>query len=249
MKNKIYYPIILNLVLLLTACVPAKKVVYFQELEGVEINETIVNYEPKLQAGDLLNVSVSAIDAEAAIPFNLYEGRGTSASPMNYLVNVDGDLNFPVIGKIKAKGQTNKQITNLLTKRLSDYIKNPVVNVRLINFKVSVLGEVRNPGTYPVLNERISILEAISMAGDLTIQGKRANVLLVREEDGKRVFIPIDLTNKQLFNSRYYYLAQNDVLYIEPNKVKVNSSAVGTNTGIVISAISAIISIIAIFIR
>jgi len=242
MKNNIYYPIVLSLVLLLTACVPAKKMVYFQELEGVAINETIVNYEPKLQVGDVLNVSVSAVDFEAVQPFNLIEGAGNNSRAMSYLINVDGDLNFPVLGIIKAEGLTNKQITNLLTKRLSAYIKSPVVNVRLINFKVSVLGEVGRPGTYPVSNERISVLEAISLAGDLTIQGKRANVLLVREEDGKRVFVPIDLTNKQLFNSPYYYLAQNDVLYVEPNKAKINASG-GFNVGTVLGIVSTLISI------
>ena len=168
---------------------------------------------------------------------------------MSYLVNIDGELNFPVLGKIKVEGFTNKEITDLLTKRLSDYIKNPVVNVRLINFKVSVLGEVGRPGTYPVTNERISIIEAISLARDLTIQGKRANVLLVREEHGKRVFVNIDLTNKKLFNSPYYYLAQNDVVYVAPNKAKMNASAASPNTGIIISAISVLISLIAILTR
>ena len=249
MKNKFYYPIVFSIALLSVACVPSKKMIYFQEIENVKIEETIVNYEPKLQIGDVLNVSVSAIDIEAALPFNLYEGTGTSATPMSYLVNIDGELNFPVLGKIKVEGFTNKEITDLLTKRLSDYIKNPVVNVRLINFKVSVLGEVGRPGTYPVTNERISIIEALSLAGDLTIQGKRANVLLVREEQGKRVFVNIDLTNKQLFNSPYYYLAQNDVVYVAPNKTKINNSGVGANTGVVFSAISILISIIGILIR
>ncbi len=249
MKNKFYYPILFSIALLSVACVPSKKMIYFQELENVKIEETIVNYEPKLQVGDMLNVSVSAIDIEAVQPFNLFVGSGDSATAMSYLVNIDGELNFPVLGKIKVEGFTNKEITDLLTKRLSDYIKNPVVNVRLINFKVSVLGEVGRPGTYPVTNERISIIEAISLARDLTIQGKRANVLLVREEHGKRVFVNIDLTNKKLFNSPYYYLAQNDVVYVAPNKAKMNASAASPNTGIIISAISVLISLIAILTR
>ncbi|NOR29384.1 MAG: polysaccharide export protein [Lutibacter sp.] len=238
-----------SIALLSVACVPSKKMIYFQEIENVKIEETVVNYEPKLQVGDMLNISVSAIDIEAVQPFNLFVGSGDSATAMSYLVNIDGELNFPVLGKIKVEGFTNKEVTDLLTKRLSDYIKNPVVNVRLINFKVSVLGEVRDPGTYPVTNERISIIEALSLAGDLTIQGKRANVLLVREEQGKRVFVNIDLTNKQLFNSPYYYLAQNDVVYVAPNKTKINNSGIGTSTGIIFSAISVLISLIAILTR
>ena len=128
-------------------------------------------------------------------------------------------------------------------------INKPIVNIRLTNFKVTVLGEVTKPGTYPVANERISIIEAIGLAGDLTIQGKRTTVTLVREVQGERKFVTIDLTNKKLFNSPYYYLAQNDVIYVEPNKTKVNSSAVGSNAGLILSSISTLISLIAILTR
>lgn len=249
-NNKFKYLFIVGLGMLLASCVSTQKVVYFQEVAGVEVQEHITIFEPKVQIGDLLNINVSAIDAAAVIPFNLYESTGVGTpKPIDYLVNTDGEINFPVVGKVKVEGATTKQITTNLTKTLRNYLKNPIVNIRVTNFRVTVLGEVKVPGTYTIQNERISIIEAIGLAGDLTIQGKRTTVLLVREQDGKRQFITMDLTNKKLFNSPYYYLAQNDVIYIEPNKAKVNSSAVGTNAGIIISSVSALISLIAILTR
>ncbi|AMC10850.1 hypothetical protein Lupro_06160 [Lutibacter profundi] len=251
MKNMfIKYLLILSVVLTVTSCVSTKKIVYFQDVDGVIENETIAAFEPKIQKGDILKINVSAIDTEAATPFNLYESAGaTSSKQLTYLVDVDGNINFPVLGKIKVEGFSNKQITNNLTQLLSSYIKNPVVNVRLINFKITVLGEVKSPGTYTVPNERISILGAIGLAGDLSIQGKRKTVIIVREEEGKRKLITMDLSNKKLLNSPYFYLAQNDVIYVEPNKAKINSSAVGANAGIIISSISTVISLIAILTR
>ena len=243
------------MLLMLSSCVSKKKMVYFGEMEGVSINEALQNYEPTIQKGDLLNINVSAIDAEAAIPFNLYETpiiKGSisgAATPLPYLVNADGAINFPVIGALKVAGFTTKELTSTLTTTLNDYIKNPIVNIRITNFKVTVLGEVKMPGTYAVANERISILEAIGLAGDLTIQGNRVALTIIREQNGKRVFISVDLTNKKLFNSPYFYLAQNDVIYIEPNKAKINSSVVGANTSIIFASISSLISIIAILTR
>lgn len=245
---------ILGLALLITSCASSNKIIYFQGSEVDKNFETLLNFEPHIQVGDILAVNVSAIDAEAAIPFNLYETPITSktysnAKPLTYLVNVDGDIHFPVIGKLTVGGLTTKQLTDTLTKVLGDYITQPIVNIRLTNFKITVLGEVKAPGTYAVPNERISIVEALGLAGDLTIHGKRNNVMLVREQDGKRISVVIDLTNKQFFSSPYYYLSQNDVIYVAPNKTKVNSSAVGANTGVVVSSISILISLAALLIR
>lgn len=134
----------------------------------------------------------------------------------------------------------------MLTQKLSEYLKNPIVNIRLKNFKITVLGEVKMPGTYLIANERITLLEAIGLAGDLNIQAKRSKIKLIREQQGKRTLTTFDLTSKDLFNSPYFYLAQNDVVYVEPNKTKMNSSVVGPNSGIIISSISTLISLIAI---
>ena len=252
MKNRLKTAVAIVLLISMGSCVAKKEMLYLQDAEGINALEAIVKVEPKIQQDDLLSINVSALDAEAALPFNLFEAGGTVASipkPITYLVNSDGEINFPVLGKIKVEGFTTKEITNQVTEALMPYILKPIVNIRLTNFKVTVLGEVQKPGTYPVPNERISILEAIGLAGDLTIQGKRKTVVLVREQNGKRTFVDIDLTNREILNSPYFYLAQNDVLIVEPNKSKINSSAVGANTGIILSSISFLISIVAIIIR
>lgn len=252
MKNRLKTAVAIVLLISMGSCVAKKEMLYLQETEGINALEAIVKVEPKIQQNDLLAINVSALDAEAALPFNLFEAGGTATSipkPITYLVNSDGDINFPVLGRIKVEGYSTKEITSHLTEALAVYIKNPILNIRLTNFKVTVLGEVKSPGTYPVQNERISILEAIGLAGDLTIQGKRKTVVLVREQNGKRTFINIDLTNREIMNSPYFYLAQNDVLIVEPNKSKINSSAVGANTGIILSTISFLISILAIVTR
>jgi polysaccharide export outer membrane protein len=251
MINRLKFLVAALLMVSLGSCVSNKEIIYLQDAEGITEIETIVKVEPKIQQDDLLSINVSALDAEAALPFNLFEAGNAMAQPkpITYLVNSDGDINFPVLGKIKVEGFTTKEITNHLTEALAIYIKNPIVNIRLTNFKVTVLGEVQKPGTYQVPNERISILEAIGLAGDLTIQGKRKTVVLVREQNGKRTFVNIDLTSREILNSPYFYLAQNDVLIVEPNKSRINSSAVGANTSIILSSISILTTIVAIIIR
>ncbi len=251
MEKRLKLATVIVLMVSLGSCVSNKEMVYLQDAEGITALEAIVKVEPKIQQNDILSINVSALDAEAALPFNLFEAGNTTSlpKPITYLVNSDGDINFPVLGKIKVEGFTTKEITSYLTEALAVYIKNPIVNIRLTNFKVTVLGEVKSPGTYPVPNERISILEAIGLAGDLTIQGKRKTVVLIREQNGKRTFVDIDLTSREILNSPYFYLAQNDVLIVEPNKSKINSSAVGANTGIILTSISFLISIVAILIR
>lgn len=242
--------VLVAVISLFSSCVSTEKMVYFQNEKNTAIATVLANFEPQIQAGDFLSINVAAIDAAAAMPFNLYEApTTTNLTPLLYLVAADGTINFPVLGTLAVGGLTTKQINEKLSGLLTAYIQQPIVNVRLTNFKVTVLGDVNKPGTYAVPNERITILEAIGLAGDLTIQGKRKNVQLVREKNGVREIISIDLTSKALFNSPYYYLAQNDVLYIEPNKTKINSSAVGSNTSILISSISALISLIAILTR
>lgn len=251
MKNKnIKYLLIVWLTVILTSCVSSEKMVYFQDNQDNLSHEDYEIYEPKIQIGDILSINVSAIDKGAAVPFNLYESTSTmDPKPLTYIVDNDGEITFPVVGILKVEGITTKILKQQLTKTLAEYLARPIVNIRLVNFKVAVLGEVKTPGTYLIPNERISVIEAISLAGDLTIHGKRKTVMLIREQGGKRAFITLDLTDKKIFRSPYFYLAQNDVIYVEPNKTKLNSSAVGDNAGIILSSIISIISIIAILIR
>ncbi|MCL7764544.1 polysaccharide biosynthesis/export family protein [Polaribacter sp. Z014] len=243
--------IIVLFLVLASSCVSKQKMVYFGDKEGFIMKKTLREYESTIQKDDLLNINVSATNGEAVMPFNIYEtpilgtGMGT-VKPLPYLVNAEGEINFPVLGKLKVTGITTDALSVLLVQKLSEYITKPIVNITTTNFKITVLGEVNRPGTYSIVNKRITMLEALGLAGDLTINGNRVNITLIREKDGRRVFIPIDITNKELFNSRFYYLAQNDVIYVEPNKSKINSSAVGPNTSIIFTSIATLISIIAI---
>ncbi len=246
--------LIIILATLFTGCASSKKLNYFQdnkgETEGFILNETITNYQPTIQYGDMLSINVASIEPELAAPFNLIEQRDNQMiRQIPYIVNIAGEINFPVIGKIKVAQLTTKEVTARIHELLLKYLNSPTVIVQLINFKVSVLGEVSSPGSYTILNERINIIEALALAGDLTIYGKRKTITLIRENNEIREFIPIDLTNKELFNSPYYYLAQNDILYVEANKTRVNSSKVGPNTAIIISSISILISLAAILVN
>ena len=225
--------------LLLASCTSPKKMVYFQGTVQEEVQDVLLDYEPKIQPGDLITIHVSGIDPTAAATFNIYETTGFGTpKKVPYLVNKEGTIHFPVLGAVMAKGLTTLALTSYLETHLAEFLVKPIVNIRLVNFKISVMGDVKAPGAYTIPNERITIVEALVLAGDLTIQGKRKNVLLIREIDGKRTFIPIDLTNRALFNSPYYYLVQNDVVYVEPNKAKINSSVVGGNTSIIFSSIA-----------
>jgi polysaccharide export outer membrane protein len=245
---------IIVLASLFIGCASPKKVNYFQDesgqMDGFILTDTIVNYEPTIQYGDMLSINVSAMEPELAVPFNIIETRGNQMiRQIPYIVNVSGKINFPVLGEIKVAELTTKEVTALIYQKLLKYLNEPTVIVQLVNFKISVLGEVTSPGSYNITNERINLLEALALAGDLTIYGKRKTVTLIRENNGIREFIPIDLTNKELFNSPYYFLAQNDIIYVEGNKTRVNSSKVGPNTAIIVSSLSILISLVAILAR
>jgi polysaccharide export outer membrane protein len=240
--------------LLANSCASSKDIQYFQNVENEVLIDSTSTFSAKIQSGDLLYINVTTINAEAALPFNLYESpklqnSNSIGKPLPYLVDDDGNINFPVLGKLKIVGLTTKELTNKLEMDLEEYITNPTINIRFDNFRVSVLGEVVKPGAYQVLNERISVIEAIGLAGDLTIYGQRDNVLLVRIENGEKIFTTLDLTNKNIFNSPYYNLKQNDIIYVSPNKTKVNSSAVGPNTSVIISSASLLITVLALILK
>ncbi len=172
--------------------------------------------------------------------------RGASVNnpgtPVDYLVDRDGEIDFPVIGKLKIAGLSPEEVRALLRDKLSDYLKDPIINIRLMNYTVTVLGEVNNPGTYPVNGEQITVLEALGLAGDLTIKGMRKNVLIIRDFNGTKVYTRIDLTRKDVLDSPVYYLTQNDVVYVEPNNSAIASSSLDQRTSITISIISTLIT-------
>ncbi|GGK42683.1 MULTISPECIES: polysaccharide biosynthesis/export family protein [Flavobacteriaceae] len=249
MKINYLYKFTLLFLMLITisSCVSKKDMIYFQNDETIS-NELYKNYAPKIQTADILNITVSAREPDAVKAYNLTGGGGQTTKPITYLVDKQGDIIFPELGKIKVGGLTTEELKANLISRLEVYITNPIVTIRLENFRVSILGEVKSPGPYNLENEKVSIPEALAMAGDLTIQGKRKNILLLRTTGDKVESIRLDLTDKSLFKSPYFYLAQNDIVYVEPNKAKVNSSAIGTTSSL-ISIASALLSLVLILTR
>ncbi|MDY0781391.1 polysaccharide biosynthesis/export family protein [Tenacibaculum sp. IB213877] len=246
-----------KIVILLTlvfafSCVSKKEIVYFQNDE-IEQNLVSNSYKTVLKPDDLLQITITALDLEAAKPFNLpavsyltTTDRATGTpQQQSYLVDNNGEIDFPVLGKIKIGGLTRTEAIEFLRKKLDpDYIKNPTINIRIANYKVTVLGDVNKPGTYTIPNERITILEAIGLAGDLKITGKRNNVFVMREVEGKKIKYEIDLRSNKIFTSPVYYLQQNDFVYIEPNKASSQDAAYNKNRAFYISVGSIILSLL-----
>lgn len=244
-SSKFSIIILLIFVFIISSCATRKEVVYFQDSGDFE---TLVNnndFVSKFKVDDLVSIHVSSLNPEASAPFNLIRGRaegGFQAEQVDYLVDHDGEIDFPVIGKIKIEGLSPDELRILLRERLSDYLKDPIINIRLRNFTVTILGAVQRPGTYPVNGEQINILEALGLAGDLLVQGVRENVLVIRDFNGTKVYTRIDLTSKAMVKSPVFYLTQNDVVYVEPNKSAIRSSSINQNTSVAISIASLLIT-------
>ena len=252
-KNLLLLPALLVLV---TSCFTPKKVLYLQDLTQGQEQELKENYEAKIKKDDLLQILILAQTPEAAKPFNLtslIQELGTTNSSGNqdqysYLVDANGNIDLPILGRMTVEGLTTQQVKEIVTQKLQEknLIKDPVVQVRIQNFKVLMLGEVKNPGAIEVRGERITLLDAISEAGDLTMQGRRDRVAVIREEAGKRTVNYLDLKSKNIFDSPYFYLKQNDVVYIEPNdakSVQYRSGQMGNVTPW-ISLVSSILSLV-----
>jgi polysaccharide export outer membrane protein len=221
---------------MLSAC-SKQNLVYFSDMPKTpEQNSPIKNYvAPKIQPDDILSVSVSSLSAESNVLFNnvLLPTQGNTsviADKINegYLVDKNGFINFPVIGKIALSGLSKEEAQDKMTDLIKVHVKNPIVNIRFINFKVTVIGEVMKPASFTVPTEKINVLEALGLAGDMTTYGRRETVLVIREKGGIRTTSRLDLTSKDVLNSPYYYLQQNDIVYVEPdNKVKTASTNPG----------------------
>lgn len=235
--------------LILNSCASRKDMAYLQDIDSKNSQESTLNYELKLHPDDMLSIIVSAENPEVTNPFNLpqiqsnYNISKDQSGIKAYLIDKEGFINYPVLGKVHLAEmsclQANKKIVDLI----STYIKNPIVNIKILNYKISVLGEVNGPGSFTLNSERVTILEALAMAGDLSIFGKRENVLIIREADGKKSYNRIDLTNSSFMESPFYYLSQNDLIIVEPNKTKMNSSKFGPNISIAFSTASLLITL------
>lgn len=255
MKRIKYFAVIIGMVLL-GSCGSSKNITYLQNPEYVDFEQSRYLYDAKIMPKDILSITVSTVNPEAAAPFNLTvpssynQQRGTTYSQplvQSYLVDNNGQIEFPVLGFITVGGLTKSECEKLVYDKIKPYLnenERPVVTVRMVNYKISVLGEVAHPGMFTVDNEKINILEALAKAGDLTIYGVRNNVKLIREDaSGKKEMHTLNLNDANLVNSPYYYLQQNDIVYVEPNKVKSRNSGIGTSTTIWFSATSILISL------
>lgn len=243
--------------MLLTGCGSYKKVPYLQDVDMLMTNQDILPmYDAKIMPKDLLSITVNCSDPEAAAPFNLtvqtaYEASRTNqltqaATLQQYLVDNDGTIDFPVLGALTVGGLTKGEAENLICEKLGEYLKEtPIVTVRMTNYKISVLGEVTRPGMFTISNEKVNIFEALALAGDLTIYGMRDNIKLIREDaSGKREVVTLNLNKADILTSPYYYLQQNDILYVTPNKIKAKNSDIGQSTSVWFSGTSVLVSLV-----
>ena len=224
-SNKIKLSIIYIFIFIFSSCISQRRIAYFQEdFDNDSIGRVIADvYESKIQAGDILSInisSLSSLNTEGSAIFNPTTIKNSIQVPETYLVNTQGMIELPVIGEMIVSGITIFELKNQLKIKLEKYLSEPSVRIRFENFRITILGEVLRPSVYTVPNEHITLPEAIGLAGDLTIYGRRSNVTIVRDENGKRVFSKVDLTSRNLFESPYYYLRTNDVIYVEPSRGK-----------------------------
>ena len=257
MKKLKFFAFAMLAVLLLSSCGSSKNVAYIQNSDSINYEQSRFLYDARIMPKDQLTISVNTVDPEVSAPYNLLlqnsytqgssvsSGRGGTLMP--YLVDNDGYINFPVIGRLHVSGLTKSECENLIMEKIRRYMaedQNPVVTVRMSSYSISVLGEVARPGSFQVSREKITILEALAQAGDLTIYGVRDRVKLIREDaSGKKEVHTLNLNDANLLNSPYYYLQQNDVVYVEPNNVKAQNSKVGQTTTLWFSATSILISL------
>lgn len=255
--------LLLLVVALMCSCVSRKQLAYFRDVTPESIEDVSKQMqsqpEPRVKITDALVITVSALDPEAVLPYNLpnvayatptSENIPTTPSFQYYTVDANGDIEFPVLGKLHVVGLTQSEVIEMIKGRLQGQLNNPIVTMRFLNAKVTVLGEVKNPGSYQLNNGGMTLLEALGAAGDLTPYGRRDNILVTRENNGKLEFARLNLQSEDIFTSPYFYLQQNDVVYIEPNQARTTSnqslslwlSLIGTlssATTVVVSVLSA----------
>lgn len=254
-KNFVY---ILLLLLTLASCTSYKQVPYFQNADQIsQAAQHLPLYDAKIMPKDLLAITVNTTDPQVSAPFNLAmqtpinvanKNTYTTTQPtiQQYLVSNTGEIDFPILGRLKVGGLTKGEAEDMIREKLTAYLKEvPIVNVRMSNYKISVLGEVTRPGTFTVSNEKVNVLEALAMAGDMTVYGIRNNVKLIREDSiGRKEIVELNLNDANLILSPYYYLRQNDILYVTPNSTKAKNSEIGSSTSLWISVTSTMVSIV-----
>jgi polysaccharide export outer membrane protein len=253
MKNLKYFLVIQ---FILVSCSSKKEVLLFQNINSIPVK---VNYKaPMIQVNDILSIQVSALQPELAAPYNLISQSANggavqveSLKLQGYLVSSDGAINFPILGKLIVSGKSTQEIEEMLKSILEkgNHLLSPVVNVRLLNAKVTVLGEVARPGTFNFSEQNFSIIQALGMAGDLTIKSKRKEVLVIREENGTRKYATLDLTQSAIFESEYYYVHTNDVIVVNPNGARIKNAGYIGDPGTLLGVASVILSMIILLTR
>ena len=236
------------------SCATKKEIIYFQdsaELNNTEIPEI---FEPLIEPNDILHISISSFDETLVTPFNKERISENNANVDNlalqgYLVDSAGSINFPVLGAITVGGKSRSEIEQMLKTKLMEYVTDVVVDVRILNFKVTILGEVVNPGVYTIRNERVTIPEALGLAGDLTEDGDRNNISIIREENGKRIVTKIDITQTDLFDSPFFFLKQNDIIYVEPSLRGVKKSGFIPDIPALLSLVTVMLSAVILITR
>jgi polysaccharide export outer membrane protein len=247
----------LFLSIIVSSCATKDQVVYFNEVEKLDGQVNLLEYEPKIERNDVLriNVSSSSVNEEIIKPFqNSQQRQGNNSGGQNqslsgYLVSPEGIINFPVLGSVVVEGLTRTQIQEKLEEQISEYVKDPVVDVRIVNFSVTVLGEVGSPGRVQITDGRVTMPELLAMSGDITYTGKRQNIRVIREVDGVKSVGFIDMTEIDLFKSPYFYLKQNDIVYVEPTYARMKSAGFFGSPGAILGLVSSTLSLIFIFTR
>ena len=266
MKKKSFIIIFSFVLFFLSSCTSKKKLDYLQNIESVALEASMKNAKSTIQPNDQLVIMVTAKDMDVVKPFNQNFSSGqilqyslpsnnapdqsqTSVSGPTYVVDSQGNIEFPVIGKINTENKTTEELRDILKKEISKYVLNPQVSVRNTNYKITVLGEVNRPGTYNIPDAQTTLLEVLGLAGDLSIYGNREDILVLRNIDGTMTKERIDLTKADFINSPYFYLKQNDVIIVSPNETKQKTSRLDPNTGIYISVASIVVTILALIFK
>ncbi|KJD36041.1 sugar transporter [Tamlana sedimentorum] len=240
----------LFIVFSITSCVTKQEIVYFQNAKDFETMVDTDTFEAKLKIGDIISVYISTLNPTLAQPYNLVMATGAAGEMVTYIIDVDGNIDYPVLGKIKLVGLTVEEAKELFKKKFKDgnLLKDPVVIIRILNYRVTIAGEVNGPGVYNIQNERVTILEALGMAGDLTIKARRDNVLVIRNQNGTKTYSRVDLTSKEVFNSPVFYLTQNDYVYVEPNNSAISGASGDSRVNTLITITSFILTTALIFV-
>ena len=220
-------------VFMAVGCASYKDIVYFQDIDNAVLDPISSKFEAVIKKDDRLTIVVSGPDKSVTAPYNLTLSEtgptgGYSANPeqttLSYLVDVNGNIEFPILGTIHVEGMTRSELVRYLTREIGKDVQNPIVYVSFRNYKITVLGEVRSPGTFTIESEKINLLQALGKAGDLNLTAERSGILLIREENGEQRHYKIDLRDSHLLDSPYFYLQQNDIIVVPPSPRRVRSA-------------------------